>query len=358
MKKNLCLLFGGSSAEYDISLLSTANVLAQCRQLEDYAIFLVGISRQGVFYEYTGPDDLIPQDKWLEDPRWIQPISFLPGKLQGYRRQAVQAGQETDQVIDLFFPVLHGKDGEGGPLQGFLEILGAPYVGCKYLSAALMMDKAYANTLFDQGGLAQTPWLSLKGGSGSWTQEAVMVEMKARGVQLPVFVKPANTGSSVGISKVTDPQDLLAALDLAFAYDNKLVIENAVVGRELEVAVLEDLDGQLIVSPPGEIVPGHDFYDYEDKYAQDSQSQLHLPADLSPDQSDRLRDLAAQAFRLADCRGLARVDFFLREEDGAFLISELNTMPGFTAISMYSKLIALTGLSPQELMLKLLHSAY
>lgn len=359
MKKNLCILFGGTSAEYAISLLSTANVLSQCRKLPDYDIFLLGISQTGVFYEYLGPDDRIPTDEWLADPELVRPISFIPGKLQGYRRAASRPNQATsDQHIDIFFPVLHGQDGEGGPLQGFLEILGAPYVGCKHLAAGLMMDKAFANTLFEQGGLAQTPWLSLKRQSTLPTYAQLAKKMSAKGVAFPLFVKPANTGSSVGISKVTDPEDLPAALDLAFTYDSKLVMENAVQGRELEVAVLEDTDGQLIVSPAGEIVPGHDFYDYDDKYAADSQSQLLLPADLSPDQSAEIRRIAAQAFQLADCRGLARVDFFLRAEDGAILINEINTMPGFTAISMYSKLIALTGLSPQDLMIKLIHSAY
>lgn len=359
MKKNLCILFGGNSTEYAISLLSTANVLAQCRKLADYDIYLLGISQTGVFYEYLGPDDRIPTDEWLADPAWVRPVSFIPGRLQGYRREASGPDEvPSDQPIDIFFPVLHGQDGEGGPLQGFLEILGAPYVGSKHLSAGLMMDKAFANTLFEQGGLAQTPWLSLKRQSSPPTYPQLSEEMAAKGVCFPLFVKPANAGSSVGISKVADPADLAAALNLAFSYDRKLVLENAVQGRELEVAVLEDTDGQLVVSPAGEIVPGHDFYDYEDKYAADSQSRLLLPADLSPEQSDEIRRIAAQAFQLADCRGLARVDFFLRAEDGAILINEINTMPGFTAISMYSKLIALTGLSPQDLMIKLIHSAY
>lgn len=359
MKKNLAILFGGRSAEYAISLLSTANVLAQCRRLAEYEIFLLGISQSGIFYEYHGPDDRIPTDEWLADPQLVQPIAFLPGSLKGYRRQPSTPGQvPSDQPIDIFFPVLHGQDGEGGPLQGFLEMLGVPYVGCKYLSAALMMDKAYANMIFDQGHLAQTPWLSLKRQLSLPNMDDLSQEMEARGVRFPLFVKPANTGSSVGISKVTDPAKLAQALNLAFSFDSKLILENAVVGRELEVAVLEDTDGQLIVSPAGEILPGHDFYDYEDKYASDSQSQLVLPASLSPNQDAEIRSMAAQAFRLADCRGLARVDFFLRAEDQVFLINEINTMPGFTAISMYSKLMALAGLSPQDLMRKLLQSAY
>lgn len=353
--KNLAILFGGRAAEYPISLISASNIIKECRSLEDYQIFRIGINKQGEFYEYLGPDDLIAQDKWQNDPKNICEISFQPGLVKGYLRHTRDTAEI--QEVDVFFPVLHGLDGEGGPLQGFLDILGVDYVGCRQLAAACMMDKIVANILFDAAKLEQAVWCYFDTRIDDLDAEYVDQLIRDHRMHYPVFIKPANTGSSVGISRVNNYQALAQALELAAKYDHRILIEEAVFGRELEVAVLSTKADHITVSLPGEIIPGNEFYDYEDKYAEDSKSQLKIPANLPEEEILILQDLAAQAFIAGTCEGLARVDFFRRESDGAFLINEINTMPGFTAISMYPKLMEEIGLGGRELILKLIESA-
>lgn len=353
--KNLAILFGGRAAEYPISLISASNIIAECRTLEDYRVFCIGINKQGEFYEYLGPDELIAQDKWQNDPKNICEISFQPGIVKGYLRHTRKAAEI--QEIDVFFPVLHGLDGEGGPLQGFLDILGVDYVGCRQLAAACMMDKIIANILFDAANLEQATWCFFDTRTDDVDADYVDKLIREHNMTYPVFIKPANTGSSVGISRVNNFQALPAALALAVQYDHRILIEEAVFGRELELAVLNTKADHITVSLPGEIIPGNEFYDYEDKYAEDSKSTLKIPADLPEEEILTIQDLAAQAFIAGTCEGLARVDFFRRDSDGAFLINEINTMPGFTAISMYPKLMEETGISGRELILKLIESA-
>ncbi|MDO5015564.1 MAG: D-alanine--D-alanine ligase family protein [Eubacteriales bacterium] len=356
MRQNLAIIFGGKAAEYPISLLSATNVISSCRQLADYHLFLIGISHEGVFYEYVGPDEAIATDEWHRKPEWLRPIVFQPQLCRGYWRQ--EQDQSWNPVcLDLVFPVLHGQDGEGGPLQGFLDTLGLNYVGCGQLAAALMMDKAFANQIFEQAGFRQAAFTSFKAQDLAADPGLATRLIAEAGIDYPLFVKPANTGSSFGISKVTKVEELDAALDLAKSFDDKILIEQGIIGRELEVAVLERKDGSVVASLAGEIIPGKEFYDYQDKYAADSASSLCIPATLTEEQMEEIRSMAVEAFKCCDCQGLARVDFFLREADQAIYINEINTMPGFTAISMYPKLWEAAGLPQKELMAELLQVA-
>ena len=356
MRQNLAILFGGKAAEYPISLLSASNVISSCRQLADYQLFLIGISKEGIFYEYVGPDEAIATDNWHRKSEWLRPIVFQPHLQSGYWRQE-QDQSWTPVSLDLVFPVLHGQDGEGGPLQGFLETLGLSYVGCGQLAAALLMDKVFANQIFEQRGFRQAAFTSLKAGELAADPDLAQRLIIEAGIDYPLFVKPANTGSSFGISKVMTEAELDAALELAMRYDEKILIEQGIMGRELEVAVLEREDGSVVASLAGEIIPGKEFYDYQDKYAADSASSICIPAALSDAQMEEIRNMAVEAFKCCDCRGLARVDFFLREADQLIYINEINTMPGFTAISMYPKLWQAAGLPPKELMAELLRTA-
>lgn len=349
MKKTLCILFGGKSAEYPISLISASSIIATCRDLDEYQIITIGISREGKFYQYLGEEKEILEDAWQDNPAMLREVFFKPGDIRGFLSRNSR-GQLEIVSVDVFFPVLHGADGEGGPLQGFLDTIGVPYVGCQQLAAATMMDKTVANMIFDYAGIRQTPWFFFNKKEYLRNPNIARDMMAARNMSFPIFVKPACTGSSVGISQVKAEEGLAAALDIAFAIDDKILIEQAVKGRELEVAVLEKADGEYVVSIPGEIIPGKDFYDFEDKYAQDSQAKLHVPARLTPEQTAEIRRLAELAFRMADCRGLSRVDFFLRENDREFLINEINTMPGFTSISMFGRLLKESGVEQVDLM--------
>lgn len=356
MAKNLCIFFGGKSTEYPISLISASNIIKIARRLSNYNIIRIGISQEGKFFEYLGSDDLIAQDKWLDNPEDLIPIAFKPMEVQGFLRCPTRQKGESVR-IDIAFPVLHGADGEGGPLQGFFETLGIPYVGCRQLSAALMMDKVYANIIFEQAGLDQAVFTYFRESDYLQNNDLVLEKMVDQGISFPVFVKPAKTGSSVGISKAANKAELKDSIQEALKHDHKILIEAAVNGRELEVAVLEKPDGKIIVSEAGEIIPGNEFYDYEDKYSEHSASQLRIPADLTKSQMEKIKNLAKLAFKAGDCKGLARVDFFLTNDENKFLINEINTMPGFTPISMYSKLILAAGVSEEELLESLISSA-
>lgn len=359
MQKNIiCVLFGGRSSEHSVSCVSASNVISCLRKIPEYQLKLIGITDEG-FFEFDGEDADIASGLWEEQRERLSPIFFQPS-FSGYLlNEAHDDHQMKKQPIDVFFPVLHGRNGEDGRIQGLFEMLSASYVGCETLSSALTMDKECARRAFACAGIPQTPAISL----GAWEFTGELSQLTSAiaeaGLQYPLFVKPANAGSSIGISKVYQEDGLLSAVHIAFKEDEKILIEEGVEGRELEVAVLETepRTRELFVSRPGEIIPGRDFYDYDDKYSDESNSKLQLPALLSLETESAIRDLAAAAFRAADCRGLARVDFFLRSRDQRLLLSEINTMPGFTPISMYPKLMELSGMSSEKLLRSLIRSA-
>lgn len=266
----------------------------------------------------------------------------------------IASGADAQPVpVDVVFSVVHGWGGEDGRIQGLLELAGVPCVGAGVLGSAVGMDKQVAKALFQERGLPVGPWRSMR--RGHWLQDRLGETARlVEALGLPLFVKPANGGSSVGISKVRSAEDLPAALVLAFAHDRKVVVELGLNAREIECAVLGNDSPEASI--PGEIVPSGEFYDYASKY-EDGTSTLLIPAPLAPEVSDRIRALAIAAFDALDLSGMARVDFFLEKETGRVLVNEVNTLPGFTPISMYPKLWEATGLSYRELLTRLIDLA-
>lgn len=295
--KKVGVIFGGMSNEAEVSVMSARNVLAQLDRTKYEPV--------EIFWRTDGSFDL-PIEVW-------------------------------SKTVDVVFPVTHGKYGEDGVLQGMLEALRIPYCGCRVLSSALCMDKAVFKDLMKGAGIPQTDYVV--GADPTFP--------------LPWFVKPANSGSSVGITKVSDRSQLAAAIATARQHDAKVLIERGVQdAMEVEVAVLGN--DKLLVSVPGQIIPSRDFYDYEDKYLAGT-SKVQIPAPLDAAVAEKVRSIAEKAYRLADCRGFARVDFFVRGDE--VLLSEINTLPGFTDISMYPKLMEATGISYKELLTKIIELA-
>ena len=251
-------------------------------------------------------------------------------------------------AIDCFFPVLHGKNGEDGTIQGLFEMSMIPYVGCDTCSSAICMDKAYTHVILENAGIQMTPWILCKRSDRFRPEQIAQKVVDSFG--FPVFVKPANAGSSVGVSKAKDENELEQAVKLAFVHDDKVLIEKAVVGIEVECAVLGNQEPEASVL--GEITPANEFYDYEAKY-ENAASELHIPARISQELSYKIRGIAVEAFKAMGCTGLARVDFFVTQTQEVYL-NELNTMPGFTSISMYPKLWDATGVSYGALLDKLI----
>jgi D-alanine-D-alanine ligase len=328
----LIVLFGGQSAEHDVSRVSARHVLAAADP-DRYDVVPVGITRDGRWVQakeataalLRGPDAL-PEAVVAEGPD-VEPLPALAPAVEG------------QQVVVV--PVLHGPRGEDGTVQGLLELAGVPYVGCGVLGSALAMDKLAAKQAFTAAGIPQVPYVGLHETELDEEGAPVVARRLADELGFPAFVKPANMGSSIGVSKARDHEELLAALALARRYDEWLVVEAGVRAREIECAVLGNLRPRASV--PGEIVPGADFYDYEDKY-HDGTAQLRIPAPLPADVADELRALAVRAFRALRCEGMARVDFFYEEGGRGLLVNEINTIPGFTPISMYPKMWAASGL--------------
>lgn len=328
---HLVVLFGGQSAEHDVSCITAAHVLRACDPAR-YSITAVGISRDGEWQLAEGAMAALAEGPAALPPR-LEAIG--PGTAPG----SVLATDDGSTTVVL--PLLHGPMGEDGTVQGLLELAGVPYVGSGVLASSVSMDKAMSKVVLGHHGFAQARTLAFRDDQVGPSTAATIVEE----LGLPVFVKPANMGSSVGVAKAKSVDDIATAIQAAFAYDEWIVVEEAIAGREIEVAVLGGR--QPRASVPGEIVPGHEFYDYEDKYLDDG-SQLIIPAPLTPEQSDEVRALAVRVFEALRCDGLARVDFFLTP-DGRFLVNEVNTIPGFTPISMYPKLWAASGLSYPDL---------
>lgn len=349
--KTVLVLFGGVSSEHDVSLLSAQSVIDHI-PAESYALVLVGITKQGRWLRYRGDAQNLPEDGWLRDPALLSPALLSPDTTQHGLLLLGEDGPQTLH-IDVAFPVLHGNNGEDGTVQGLLTLAGIPFVGCDLLSGAMCMDKAVTNTLLDSAGIAQAKWRAI---SRSEFADAPDAQLEALVAYLgyPLFVKPANAGSSVGVSKVTKFTELREAIAAALVHDSKIVLEEGISGAEVECAVLGN--EHLRASVVGEIDPCNEFYDYAAKYL-DAQSALFIPARIPEETAKRVQTLACEAFRVMGCRGMARVDFFVRESDGAVLLNELNTIPGFTSISMYPKLFAHSGLPYPQLLHRLLQLA-
>ncbi len=345
--KKVLVLFGGVSSEHDISLISAKSVIENMPK-DKYEPILMGITKDGDWYLYEGETDALPEDKWLEDSSKITPATVSVSRSD---HGIIIFGDEAKKVrIDVVFPVLHGKNGEDGTIQGMLQLAGIPFVGCDMISSACCMDKVVTNTLADAAGIPQAKWLGVSESTYEQTK-AELIKKANEYLGYPIFVKPANAGSSVGVSKATDDESLDKAIRKAFKEDSKLVLEEGISGVEVECAVLGN--DEPIASVLGEVEACNDFYDFEAKYISDA-SNLYIPARLPQEKSDEVRKAAINAYKALGCSGLTRVDFFVRHSDGAVLLNEPNTIPGFTSISMYPKMLAQSGIEYGELIDRLL----
>jgi D-alanine-D-alanine ligase len=348
------VLFGGRSAEHEISVISARSVL-EALDPARYEAIPIGVTKSGRWHLMpSGPPALGPRTPEAELPGVELSAGDEVALDQEPGTQALVASDGSRTEIDVVFPVMHGPYGEDGSMQGFLEMAGVPYVGAGVLGSALGMDKAVQKVLFAAEGIRVVDHQVVV--EREWEAEPERVEARAADLGSPLFVKPAALGSSVGISKVHDPQALRPALEEAFRYGRKAVIERAVDGaREIECAVLGNDDP--VASVAGEIVPrGHEFYDYEAKYLDEHGAELLIPADIAPEVLGEVQRVAIAAFRAIDCAGMARVDFFLAP-DGSLFLNEVNTIPGFTSISMYPKLWEASGIGYPELVDRLIELA-
>ncbi len=348
---NALILFGGVSSEHDVSVISAKSVIENT-PADKYNVIMLGITKDGKWFKYDGDVANLPEDKWLEDTENLTKAVISPDRNDHGLLVFEPDGVKTIK-IDVAFPVLHGKNGEDGTIQGFFQLAGIPFVGCDMLASASCMDKVMTNTLADAAGIPQAKWLGLNEYDYGKNPDSY-IDKAADYLGFPIFVKPANAGSSVGVSKADDKTSLAVAITKAFKEDSKLVLEEGITGMEVECAVMGN--EEPIASVCGEVVPCNDFYDFEAKYINPA-SELHIPARLSEEKLEEVRTAARNAYKALGCSGLTRVDFFVRSSDGLVMLNEPNTIPGFTSISMYSKLFAASGVSYPELVDKLFNLA-
>jgi D-alanine-D-alanine ligase len=350
------VIFGGQSGEHEVSLVSAQGIM-KAMDREKYEIIPIGITKEGRWLTSGEPMKLLQAGgpgTAGQIPDAQQAEAKTRELVVGNRRDLVPGTRETGfPQVDVVFPVLHGPYGEDGTVQGLLELANIPYVGAGVLGSALGMDKIAMKAVFKSHGLPVVECLALKRKDWEWDPEAMMGLIEKE-LGYPCFVKPANLGSSVGVSKVHEPGELAPALSLAARYDRRMLAERAVNAREIEVSVLGN--DEPVASLPGEIVPCREFYDYIAKYI-DDRSELIIPADLPPEVTRRIQELAITAFLAVDCAGMARVDFLLDKDTGELYLGELNTIPGFTPISMYPKLWEASGVSYSELIDRLIELA-
>lgn len=348
-KLKLGVIFGGMSTEHDVSITSGTSVIKNLNK-EKYEIYPIYIGKDGKWYEYSktvSKIDILQVGEEIDEKVLISnPIEYL-------------------QECDVIFPVLHGLYGEDGTIQGMLEILKKPYVGCKVLSSSICMDKSYAKIIFERAGINQAKYVYIKKENenyiyvdNNFSEENSTLEKIANIVEeklsYPVFVKPSNSGSSVGIKKAHNKEELINSIKYAGEFDRKILIEENINGREVECAVLGNKDAKA--SCVGEILPAEDFYTFDAKY-KNAESRIVMPAEIPENISEEIRSMAVKAFKAADCTGLSRVDFFIENDTNRVIINEINTLPGFTQISMYPKLWEKMGVGYSDLLDKLIELA-
>lgn len=348
-KLSLAVIFGGVSSEHEVSRMSVTSILENLSN-ERYEVHMVGITKEGRWLLYTGPVKDILSGAWEQGP--VTP-AFLSPDPSVHGLVALRDGKAETIHVDVIFPALHGKNGEDGTIQGLFQLSGIPYVGCDTESSAICMDKAVTHSLLSSADIEQAHYLWFYADCFDAAPDTIKNKIQAR-LDFPVFVKPSNAGSSVGVSKVERFEDLDQAIRKAAREDKKVVVEEGITGQEVEVAVLgnRDCDASIV----GEIGASAQFYDYDDKYINGT-SQLYIPARIPQEVSEKIRQTAVRAYRLLGCSGLARVDFFVTAGDNRVILNEINTLPGFTSISMYPKLWMAMGLSYGELLDKLIELA-
>ena len=342
----VAVIFGGMSTEHDVSIISGISIIKNLNQ-NKYEIYPIYIDENGDWYKYTKKIEEIGTvevgDKLKEIEKIENPMNYL-------------------KQMDCIFPVLHGLYGEDGTVQGLFELLKIPYVGCKVLASSICMDKVYAKIIFEKAGLNQAKYVYIRKDKEKYryiannfeeticTLEEVEKEVEEK-LEYPMFVKPSNSGSSVGIRKVKNKKELEEAIKYAGKYDNKILVEQGIIGREIECAVLGN--EEVLASCVGEVLSAEEFYSFDSKY-KNSQSRTVIPANIEENISEEIRKQAIKAYKAAGGAGLSRVDFFVENGTNKIIINEINTMPGFTAISMYPKLFEAVGIKYTELLDKII----
>ena len=346
MKKRIGVFFGGKSGEHEVSRVSATTVIKSLDK-DKYDVVMIGITKKGEWLLYEGPIEALAGGEWEQKAK--EDLERDPG----YYGFSVMGGtgKKLTDIIDFALPIMHGPNGEDGTVQGVFELLNIPYGGSGVAGCAVTMDKIIAKEVFADAGLAQSPYIAF---SSSDIEKGI--EEKINGsLEYPLFIKPANMGSSVGITKVTRKEDLLPALRLAAKYDSRLVAEHGIDAREIEIAVMGN--EELSFGAIGEIVPGAEFYDYDAKYNNDD-SKLLIPAPLTEEQAASVREMAGKAYRAAGCCGFSRVDFLMDKASSEIYINEINAIPGFTSISMFPMLMMETGLSLSEITDRIIELGY
>jgi D-alanine-D-alanine ligase len=337
MKKKIAVLFGGQSTEHEVSRVSATSVLKNIDQTK-YDIYPIGITKDGLWFEYTGKLDNIESGEWEKDEYYKMP-----------------EGQKIlfNKEVDVVFPVLHGLFGEDGTIQGMCKLLNLPCVGPGVMSSALCMDKVYTKYLLENFNIKQADYVVVNAHEYAENKD-VLLEKIEKKLGYAVFIKPSNSGSSVGITKAHNKEELILGLEEALKYDRKILVEQAINAREIEVAVLGNDYPEASI--PGEIVPAKEFYDYEAKYKSEA-SKLLIPAALNEDKLQAIREEAIKIYTILDCAGMARVDFLVDKDTEDVYLNEVNTIPGFTQISMYPKMWQATGKTYGELIDELIKLA-
>lgn len=331
--KKVGIIYGGASSEHEVSEMSAASVIENLNK-EKYEVVKIYIDKNGEWYE-----------------------------TELNKKEKIDNVIEKIKSLDVVFPVLHGKYGEDGTIQGMLDMLKLPYVGCKVLASSIGMDKVYAKIIFEKAGIPQAPYIYIKKIqseykiiSKNFEEKEFNIDKIVAELKFPMFVKPSNSGSSVGVKKADNIEELQKAIEHASQYDSKILVEQGINGKEVECAILEIKDNEIVASTVGEVISAEDFYSFDAKY-NIPESKTIIPAHIEDIQIQHIRQLAIKAFKAIDGRGLSRVDFFIERDTNKIYINEINTMPGFTKISMYPKLFEAVGISYSELLDKLIENA-
>lgn len=350
-KKRIAVIFGGKSSEHEVSRVSASYIISVIPK-DEYEIVMIGITKKGRWLLFEGDPALIPDGSWEKCPdnrtAFIAPAPSVHGMVV-----INKDGSASTMHLDAVFPVLHGKNGEDGTIQGLLQMSALPFVGCGVLASAACMDKIVTNIMLEHAGIDQAKFVWFYDYDYKKDPEGC-IAMVEEAFPYPVFVKPANAGSSVGITKAKSRDQLREAVEIAIREDSRILIEESIVGKEVECAVIGNKD--ITASIPGQIVPAAEFYDYDAKY-NNAASELYIPARISDELIERVRSEACKAYKVLACEGLSRVDFFVTE-DGRVLLNEINTLPGFTSISMYPKLMAASGKDGVTLVKELIALAF
>lgn len=341
------IIFGGKSAEHEVALQSAKNVIDAINK-DKYEITLIGIDKEGRWQLNDRSHYLLNEQnpKLISLNKTENEVALIPGD----NKFLDTFGNRKLETLDVIFPIIHGTNGEDGTIQGMLKLAGIPFVGADVLGSAIGMDKDVAKRLLKEAGIPIADFVTVK----KYELDKLGFEMVEEKLKYPMFIKPANAGSSVGVSKASNRKELVEGLEKAFLYDYKVLVEEFIKGREVECAILGNENP--IASAIGEIIPTHDFYSYEAKYIDEKGALLEIPAKIDSEVVKKLQEIAIETYKTLCCEGMARVDFFLTE-DGKAIINEINTIPGFTKISMYPKLWEVSGLSYEKLIDRLIELA-